>query len=133
MLLRILSLFTIISALEIYLLIKVGAVLGAGPVVAIIIGTALVGAYLAKRQGIAILRGMQLELSQGRFPAGQMLDGPMVLFGGLLLILPGFCGDIFGLLLLFPPSRALCKWLAGLWFLRRLNRQQGRVVTIYRS
>jgi UPF0716 protein FxsA len=132
-LLRILSLFTIISASEIYLLIKVGAVLGAGPVMAIIICTALVGAYLAKRQGIAILRNMQLELGQGRFPAGQMLDGPMVLLGGLLLILPGFCGDILGLFLLFPPSRALFKWLAGLWFLRRLNRQQGRVVTIYRS
>ena len=74
---------------------------------------------------------MQLELSQGRFPAGQMLDGPLVLCGGLLLILPGFCGDILGLFLLFPPSRALCKWLVGLWFLRRINRQQGRVVTIH--
>jgi UPF0716 protein FxsA len=132
-LLRILMLFTIISAIEIYLLIKVGAVIGAGPVVAIVIGTALVGASLAKRQGVAILRSMQLELSQGRFPAGQMLDGPMVLFGGVLLILPGLCGDILGLFLLFPPSRALCKWVVGLWFLRRLNRQQGRVVTIYRS
>lgn len=133
MIVRIFLVFIAVSLLELYLLIKVGTYIGAGAVVGLVLLTALAGIIFAKRQGVTVFRRMGEEISQGRFPGGQLLDGVMVVAGGILLISPGFCADLLGILLLLPPSRYLLKKLLGLIVMRRLHRGGGRHVTIYRS
>jgi len=64
----------------------------------------------------------QAELAQGRLPAAELLDGALVLVGGVLLLTPGFFTDLLGLFLLIPASRALIKQFVGLWLQRRLDR-----------
>jgi len=102
-------LFTIIPALELTLLIKVGTHIGVGNTLLIIILTGVVGAYLARLQGFIVLRKIQNELNHGNMPNSQLLDAFMILAGGIVLLTPGFITDIFGLILLIPWTRALIK------------------------
>lgn len=131
MLFRLFLAFILVALLELYLLVKVGTYIGAGAVVAIVIVTAIAGIFLAKWQGLAVFRKMREEVSQGRFPAGSILDGVMILGGGVLLLLPGLLADLLGLLALFPGTRYLVKKVAGIVIMRRLQRGMGKTITIY--
>lgn len=131
MLSRLFILFIIVPVIELYLLIRIGQVVGPLPVVGFLLISALVGSWLAQHQGFTVLRRIQEELAQGRLPAAQLLDGAMVLAGGVLLVLPGFLTDFIGLLLLVPITRAFCKRLLGLWLQKRLVR--GQFVVIRKS
>ena len=122
MLIRLFILFAVIPVIEIYLLIKVGSLIGALPTVALVLSISLAGAWLVRHQGFEILRRIQSELAQGRLPAAELLDGAMVLVGGVLLLTPGFFTDLLGLLFLIPFSRAVIKQFALLWLQRRLSR-----------
>lgn len=128
MILRLFLLLIIVPVVELYVLIKIGQAIGPLPTVGFILVSALVGSWLAKHQGFAVLRGIQDELAAGRLPAAQLLDGAMVLAGGVLLVLPGFLTDFIGLFLLVPVTRALCKRLLGLWLQKRLAKGQFVVV-----
>ena len=75
------------------------------------------------------MRRIQAELAQGRLPAAELLDGAMVLVGGVLLLTPGFFTDLLGLFFLIPFTRAIIKQFARLWLQRRLERG---VITIRR-
>ena len=103
-------LFTILPALELYLLIKVGSVIGALNTILIIIFTGILGAFLARLQGFLVIRKIQENLNQGILPSSELLDGALILVGGVLLLTPGFITDIFGFLLLLPPTRVLIKF-----------------------
>jgi UPF0716 protein FxsA len=122
MLIRLFILFAVIPVIEIYLLIKVGSLIGALPTVALVLSTSLAGAWLVRHQGFEILRRIQSELAQGRLPAAELLDGAMVLVGGVLLLTPGFFTDFLGLFFLIPFTRAAIKQFARLWLQRRLSR-----------
>ncbi|KIH77376.1 UPF0716 protein FxsA [Geoalkalibacter ferrihydriticus] len=116
MFIRLLLLFTLIPVLEIYVILKVGGQIGAGSTVALIILTGIAGAYLARTQGFDIVRRIQRDTAQGHLPAESLLDGALVLSGGLLLLTPGFCTDLVGFALLVPLTRdslkrALRRWL----------------------
>lgn len=124
---RLFLLFLIIPVIEIYLLIKVGSLIGGIPTVAILLLISLVGAYLVKSQGFRLFTQVREELARGRLPAAQLLDGALVLFGGLLLLTPGFCTDFIGLFFLFPATRRFIKMWLGLWLQARLSR--GGVIT----
>ncbi len=102
-----LLLFTIVPALEIFLFIEIGGKIGAFNTFAIVIVTGIVGATLAKSQGLAILQKIQNELNQGALPADQIIHGLLVFGGGLLLLTPGFLTDILGLSMVFPGTRHL--------------------------
>jgi UPF0716 protein FxsA len=130
MLIRLFILFAVIPVIELYLLIKVGSLIGALPTVALVLSISLAGAWLVRHQGFEILRRIQAELAQGRLPAAELLDGAMVLVGGVLLLTPGFFTDVLGLFFLIPFTRAVIKQLTRLWLERRLA--QG-VITIRRS
>ena len=107
MFLRLLLLFTLTPAVELYLLIRLGAWMGAGQTVLLIAATGLVGAALAKREGFAVLGQIQREAQAG-FPSGdRLIEGLMVLVGGLLLLTPGVLTDLLGFLLILPPTRRL--------------------------
>ncbi len=119
---RLFLLFSIIPILEIYLLVKTGTIIGPLPTVGLLLLVSLTGAWLIRHQGFGILRRIQFELSQGRMPATELLDGLLVLFGGVLLLTPGFFTDFLGLFFLFPFTRAVVGRFATLWIQQRLSR-----------
>jgi UPF0716 protein FxsA len=90
---------------EIYLLLQVGSAIGALPTVLLVVFTAVVGAWLLKKQGFATFQRFQENLAQGMIPAYEMIEGPIILLGGLLLLTPGFITDLLGLACLISPMR----------------------------
>lgn len=101
--------FFIIPLLEIYFLIQVGGVIGALPTIILVVLTAVIGAFLLKQQGIATLARFQASMAQGQMPATALLEGVMLIIGGVLLMTPGFFTDAIGFACLLPFSR---QWLA---------------------
>lgn len=121
-------LFIIIPALEIWLLITAGNVIGAIPTIFLIMLTGIVGAYLAKQQGYATIRAAQYQLQEGIIPGDALLDGICILVGGVLLLTPGFITDTVGFLLLLPPGRRLVKPFLLKWFKNKINNGQFYVI-----
>lgn len=99
--------FTVVPLVELYLLLWVGRLVGFWPTVALVLCTGLLGAALAKLEGIRVLTRWQTSLAEGRVPEEGVLDGVLVFIGGLFLITPGVLTDAFGLLMLVPPTRRL--------------------------
>lgn len=104
-------LIIVIPAIDIGVLLLSGKTIGLFPTIAFIIFTGVVGAYLAKREGLQTIKRVQEQLSYGQIPGESLLDGICILIGGTLLLTPGFITDLFGFLLLFPPSRKPFKFL----------------------
>ncbi len=116
---RLFLLFTVVPALEFYLLIQLGQVLGPGATVALILLTGVLGAAMARTQGLAVLQRLQSEAAQG-FPSGdRMVEGLLILVGGVLLVTPGVLTDLFGLTLIAPAPRRMLAPLLKRWFLAR--------------
>lgn len=90
---------------EIYLLLKVGGIIGALPTIFLVVFTAALGAWLLRQQGFATFQRLQANLAQGTIPAYEMIEGPIILVGGLLLLTPGFITDILGFACLIPQLR----------------------------
>ena len=113
-------LFIVVPIAELAILIQVGQLIGVWLTIALLIADAVLGATLARSQGRAVWRRFNLALQAGRPPAREVLDGTLVLFGGALLLAPGFITDIFGIALLLPPSRALMRALLVRRFMGRM-------------
>ena len=96
----------LIPVIEIYLLIKIGAQIGAITTILLIFTTAIVGIYYAKYEGLNTLKSGFEQLSKNKPPTYEMVSGAAIAFAALLLIIPGFATDIFGFLLIFPISRS---------------------------
>jgi len=112
MLLKLFLAFTLIPVLEIYLLIKLGTFLGALNTVIIVVLTGIIGAFLAKLQGLHTMIKVREGLNRGEMPAEEMLDALLILVAGIVLLTPGFLTDIAGLVILIPQTRVLFKrWL----------------------
>ena len=120
MLLRLFILFTVVPVIEIYLIIKTGQVIGPLPTVFLLLAISASGAWLVRAQGFQAMRGIQAELAQGRLPAARLLDGAMILVGGVLLLTPGFFTDLLAIFFLIPVTRAFIKRLIGSWLQQRL-------------
>ncbi len=112
MLLKLFLAFTLVPVLELYLLIKIGAVIGALHTLTLVILTGFAGAYLARMQGMQTMLRVRSKLQQGMMPAEDLIDAVIIFVAGIVLLTPGFLTDIAGLLLLFPASRFHFKrWL----------------------
>ena len=111
--------FLVVPMLELLLLIKIGQGIGALPTVALVIGTALTGAYIISRQSLAVVSRALEALSQGRTPVEPVLDGLFLMVAGALLLTPGLITDALALVLLVPPLRRLIARTAMRWALRR--------------
>ena len=109
---RLILLFTLVPALELALLIEIGSRIGTAATIGLIVVTGVLGATLARQQGLQVLRRFQSELSSGGLPASSLLDGVIVLVAGALLVTPGIMTDVLGFLCLVPRFRGLIK--AGL-------------------
>ena len=105
-------LFVIVPIIEIMLFIKLGGILGLWNTLGIIVLTAIVGTFLVKTQGLAILSEIQANLSQLKNPIESLAHGALILVAGLLLLTPGFFTDAIGFSLLAPKIRSfLYLWL----------------------
>jgi len=104
--------FTLIPMIELYLLIKIGAAVGAFNTLLLVILTGAAGAYLARLQGLQTMLRVRERLQQGEMPAEDLLDAMLIFVAGIVLLTPGLLTDIAGLLLLFPVTRLqFKKWL----------------------
>jgi UPF0716 protein FxsA len=119
---RLFLVFLLVPIVELLLLIRIGTLIGFLATSALIMITAGAGALLLRSQGGRVLKEIQAELRSGRMPAGHLLDGLLILIGGIVLLTPGFLTDLAGLLLLFPPTRQRFKRLLR----RRMERLVGR-------
>jgi UPF0716 protein FxsA len=107
-----LLLIIVVPAFEIGILIYSGNVLGIPPTIALILITGVIGAWLAKREGLETIRLAQVQIQNGQLPGEAIMDGICILVGGTLLLTPGFITDTVGFLLLIPATRAIVKkWL----------------------
>jgi UPF0716 protein FxsA len=128
---RLVLLFTIVPLVELYILIKIGSHVGGLNTILLVVVTAMLGAWLARLQGLRTLQQIQVSLSQGQIPAEELIDGVLILIGGILLVTPGVLTDLFALVLLFPITRTYFKR----WLRRRFDRMvaSGDVQLHYRG
>ncbi|MDQ1478142.1 MAG: protein FxsA [Actinomycetota bacterium] len=113
-------LFIVIPLVEIYVAVQVGHVIGALNTVGLLLLLSLSGVWLTKIAGFGVISRIRKQLQAGNMPTNELIDGALVLAGGVLLIVPGFITAVIGLLLLFPPTRVLARSTAK-------RRFQGRV------
>ena len=102
---KLIILFITVPLVELVLLRMVGGVIGLAPTIALVIITGIIGASLARSQGLTVLARLQNELAQGRVPTAEMLEGLMVLIGGAVLLTPGLLTDAAGFSLMIPAVR----------------------------
>jgi UPF0716 protein FxsA len=121
--------FTLVPLLDLWLLLRIGGRLGLAPTVALVLGTGLLGAWLARREGARVLQGWRRAAAEGRLPEEGVLSGALVLAGGVLLVTPGVLTDVAGIALLLPPTRRLAAGALRGWLLRKVERGQVRVTT----
>lgn len=122
-------LFTVLPALELLILIEVGSHIGALNTILLVIVTGVVGASLARMQGFMVLQKIKTSLDQGMLPSSELMDGMMILAGGLVLLTPGFISDVIGLFLLIPVTRSMIKILVQ----KRMEAmlKKGGIVQVY--
>src|SRR3954466_10664857 len=108
-------LFIVVPVAELYVIIKVGDLIGAPLTIALLVADSLLGSWLLKSQGRTVWRRFQETMQAGRVPHREVFDGVLVIFGGAFLITPGFLTDIVGVFLLLPPTRAVFRR----WLMRR--------------
>lgn len=99
-------LFLAVPLAELYVLIQVGQIIGGLETVGLLLLVSIVGAWLAKREGIGVLRRMQAAVNAGRVPGTELVDAFLILLAAALMLTPGFLTDIVAILLLLPPVRA---------------------------
>ncbi len=106
---------------ELYLIVQVGQLLGIVPTLLLLLGMSLLGAYLLRREGARTWRAFRAALAARRLPAREVADGALVIFGGALLLTPGFATDVVGLACVLPPTRAVLRRLLTALVARRLG------------
>lgn len=114
--LQLLLLFTVIPLVELWLLVRLSGVFGFWATIALVIGTGMAGAALARWQGWQALERVRTEMREGMLPAQAIGDGVLIFAAGLLLITPGVLTDVLGLSLLIPPLRKLVMKGLRHWF-----------------
>jgi UPF0716 protein FxsA len=129
MFLRLAFLFTAIPIVELYILIRIGQVIGALPTIAIVLVTGIVGAGLARQQGYRVWYEIQAQMQQGIFPADRLIDGLLLVVAGAVLITPGVLTDVLGFAILIPFTRAPIRQ----WVKARLSSMMDRGTIHYRE
>ncbi|MGI9590931.1 MAG: FxsA family protein [Myxococcota bacterium] len=125
---RLLLLFLVLPVVELALLLRVGARIGIGPTLVLIVLTGVLGASLARSQGLAVLGRLQGELQAGRMPTQPILDGVAILIAAALLVTPGILTDAVGFALLTPAFREGLKRHLVARFERAVREGRVRVV-----
>jgi UPF0716 protein FxsA len=114
--------FLVMAVLEIFILLRITDWIGFIPTLALVFGTAIVGGYLAKREGLRVWHSYQRALVEMRMPEEGMMSGLLVLVGALLLMTPGVLSDAMGFALLIPPVRRMVARHLEQWTRARMER-----------
>jgi UPF0716 protein FxsA len=101
--------FIVVPIAELYVLLQIGQAIGVLPTIALLILDSVLGSWLMRSQGRAAWLRFNRALAEGRVPGREVIDGVLIIFGGALLLTPGFLTDILGLILLLPPTRAVVR------------------------
>jgi UPF0716 protein FxsA len=101
--------FFVVPIIELVVIVKVGAAIGVLNTVGLLILSGIVGAWLMKREGLGVARRIQGQLTAGHVPGKELVDAFLILFGGALMLAPGFITDLLGMALLLPPVRAVVR------------------------
>ena len=109
MLLPLVLLFIVVPIAELAVIIQVGQVIGVWWTIALLVVDSVLGSVMMRSQGRTAWRRFNEAVNDGRVPAREVLDGALVIFGGLLMLTPGFITDILGFVLLLPPTRAAVR------------------------
>jgi UPF0716 protein FxsA len=112
--------FIVVPLIELYVIIQVGQAIGLVPTLVLLLLDALLGSMLLRHQGRAAWIQFNRALAENRLPHKEVFDGILVIMGGALLLTPGFITDIFGLILLIPPTRAIVRGITSRVVRRRM-------------
>lgn len=118
----VLAFLLVLPLIEIWVAIQVAGAIGWGLTFLLLIATSAAGVVLLRRQSTSVWRTANAEMAAGRVPTRQLLDGALVLLGGVCLVLPGFVTGAFGALLMLPPVRAVVRPLLLAAMTRRAAR-----------
>jgi UPF0716 protein FxsA len=130
--------FIVVPLAELYVIIQVGGIIGVIPTLLLLLADALLGSMLLRHQGRSAWIQFNRALAENRLPHKEVFDGILIILGGALLITPGFITDIFGFILLIPPTRAIVRGItsrivrrrmsvgATIWGVGRAQRPRGR-------
>ena len=122
MLLRLALLFVLTPLVELAILVYLGTIIGALYTILIVVATGILGAFMARNQGLATLSRIRGSIERGIIPSNEIFDGALILAGGLLLLTPGIITDIIGFAMLVPQTRRIIgRWLRSL-IRRRIQR-----------
>ena len=110
-----------IPVAEIFFIIRVARDLGVLETIGLLVAVSVVGAWLVRRSGLGVLRQIQERLARGEIPGKELVDGLLILVGGILMLTPGFLTDAVGLLLLIPPTRLAVRSLLIRRYSKRLR------------
>jgi UPF0716 protein FxsA len=105
------AIFIVVPIVELYVIIQIGSLIGVWPTIVLLLADALLGSLLLRYQGRGAWRRFNAALAERRFPGKEVADGLLIAIGGTLLLTPGFVTDIFGLIFLIPPTRAIVRRL----------------------
>jgi UPF0716 protein FxsA len=105
------ALFIVVPIVELWVIIEIGSLIGVLPTIALLLADALLGSLLLRHQGRGAWRRFNAALAERRFPGREVADGLLIAIGGTLLLTPGFVTDVFGVVLLIPPTRAIVRRL----------------------
>ena len=111
--------FLVVPFLELFVILKVGSLLGVVPTIVLLVVVSIVGAWLAKREGLGVVRRIQRSVQQGQMPTNELVDGALIVLAGALLVTPGFLTDLLGISLLLPPLRLAIRGVARKTIARR--------------
>ncbi|MFC2071853.1 FxsA family protein [Chloroflexota bacterium] len=124
MLYKLILLFVFTPLVELGILVYLGTLMGVLYTILIVVTTGIIGAFLAKTQGLATFSRIRSNIERGVLPAEELFHGVLILIGGLLLITPGLITDLAGFAMLIPRMRKVAaKWLRGL-IERKIQRRE---------
>jgi UPF0716 protein FxsA len=104
-----LLLFLVVPIVELYVIIQVGQEIGALYTIGLLLLISVVGAWLAKREGLGVWRRINQQVNAGKVPGAELVDAFLILLAGALLLTPGFITDVLAIVLLIPPTRAFIR------------------------
>ncbi len=112
MFIRLFLLFTLVPLAELTILIKIGSIFGVWHTIFVVIITGIMGAYLARNQGIRVMAELNTTFARGQMPTDPLIEGGLVLLSAAFLVTPGVLTDTIGFILVIPRTRKIVRdWL----------------------
>ncbi|MFW6149343.1 MAG: FxsA family protein [Atribacterota bacterium] len=119
---KLIALFILVPIAELYILLEIGRRIGVYLTIGIVIVTGIAGAYLVKHQGFNVLYKIKNQMNEGILPTDSLLEGLLILIGGIFLATPGIITDIIGFLLIIPQSRSIVFQYLKKWLMAKIRK-----------